>query len=447
MRNPLAAAGSVLRGYLELPKAVWTVTTGTFINMLGNFVGPFLALILTDRAGLSPDQAGLYVTLSSVVALGGILLGGKLVDAVGRKSVLLVFSGLAVAAYVACAFALGNTPLLFGLLMAFTLCNAIAQPVLNTILMDVTPPEQRQRAFSLQYVMLNAGFAVGPLLASFLYNGSLALMFVLDAATTLVSLLLVAAFVPESHPFRRPRGASVLADSPAPAAGEPAASPPAPAHAPGEAPVQGSLWSVLRVRPQLLFFIATSVVFFLVFSQFTFGLSLQAKQTFGDAGPTVFGLMMTVNGLGVVLFSVPAGHAFRKRDPLVSIAAGSLLYTAGFGMMAVVRTVPLFLAATAVWTLGEVLVSPSTNVYLASHTPITHRGRFNAIFPIVRRLGFALGPALAGMYAAAHGITAVWIPTGILSLAAGGMTLFLLLWQRRSAEAGAPVSPPSDSVV
>jgi MFS family permease len=442
MRNPLSAAGSVLRGYLALPKSVWTVTTGTFINMLGNFVGPFLTLILTDRAGLSPDQAGLYVTLSSIVALGGILLGGKLVDAVGRKSVLLVFSGLAVAAYVACAFALGNTVLLVALLMAFTLCNAIAQPVLNTILMDVTPPAQRQRAFSLQYLMLNAGFAVGPLLASFLYNDDLALMFVLDAATTLVSLLLVAAFVPESHPFRRARGSSVP--------GAPVSSPasvPAPAHAPGEAPVQGSLWSVLRIRPQLLFFIATSVVFFLVFSQFTFGLSLQAKHAFGDAGPTVFGLMMTVNGLGVVLFSVPAGHAFRKRDPLVSIAAGSLLYTAGFGMMAVVRTVPLFLAATAVWTLGEVLVSPSTNVYLAAHTPITHRGRFNAIFPIIRRLGFALGPALAGMYAAAHGITAVWIPTAILSLAAGGMTLYLFLWQRRSSEGSAAVSPPSDSVV
>jgi Na+/H+ antiporter NhaC len=42
-----------------------------------------------------------------------------------------------------------------------------------------------------------------------------------------------------------------------------------------------------------------------------------------------------------------------------------------------------FLLSTVIWTLGEILQATNTNVYIANHTPISHRGRFNAILPII----------------------------------------------------------------
>jgi MFS family permease len=425
MTNPLRRALDVLRGYAALPKGVLVLCLGTMINNLGNFVSPFLTIILTERAGLSAGQTGLFVTLSSLVALGGILLGGKLTDAIGRKTVLTVFTGLAVAAYLACALAVDHTFLLVGLLMVFSLVNAIAQPVQSTIMMDITPPAQRQQAFSLHYLSINAGYAAGPLLASFLYAANLPLLFLLDAATTLVALLLAVAFVPESHPDRTHRPVADQA---------------------GEVAEKGSVWSVLLRRPQLLFFIFVSVLFFLVFSQFNFGLSLQARSSFGSAGLTVFGLMMTVNALGCVVLTLPVTYPFRRSDPLVPIVIGSIFYALGFGMLAFVRTEALFLLSTLVWTLGEILVSTSTSVYLAGHTPSSHRGRFNAIFPVIRRVGFAVGPALSGLYAARHGIVAVWLPTGALALTAGLLTLRLLSLQRKGERREKPC-PSSETVV
>ncbi len=424
MKNPLARALAVARDYASLPRGVLVLCVGVFVNNLGNFVAPFLTLILTQRAGLTSAKTGLFVTLSALVALCGLLLGGRLVDKIGRRVVLAVFTGLSVAIYIACAFAVDRTLLLVGLLLVFSLCNAVAQPVQNTIMMDVTSPDQRKKAFSLQYVSLNAGFAVGPLMASLLYAHHLRLLFVLDAATTLAAMVLTLVFIPESHPFHGVHASA--------AAG--ASEPDGPVSPSGrEAVVSGGTWSVLRKRPQLLFFIATNVLFFLVFSQINFGLSLQAQAVFGEGGAGVFGLMMTVNALCVVILSIPATHLFRRRDPLVTITAGSVFYAVGFGLMGFVRTEPLYLAAALVWTLGEILVSPSTNVYLAGHTPASHRGRFNAIFPIIRRIGFAAGPALAGAYASLRGsITAIWVPTGLLAAAAGGLTLFLLAWQRRA---------------
>jgi MFS family permease len=410
------------------------------INNLGNFVSPFLTLILTERAGLSAGQTGLFVTLSSLVALGGILIGGKLTDAIGRKTVLTVFTGLAVAAYLACALAVDHTLLLVGLLMVFSLVNAIAQPVQSTIMMDITPPAQRQQAFSLHYLSINAGYAVGPLLASFLYAANLPLLFLLDGATTLVSLLLVVAFVPESHPDRTPPSASAENAVAIPVAIPDRVIPDR------EAAVKGSVWSVLRRRPQLLYFILANVLFFIVFSQFNFGLSLQARSMFGIPGLTVFGLMMTVNALGVVVLTLPVTYPFRRSDPLVPIIIGSLFYALGFGMLAFVRTEILFLVSTLVWSFGEILVSTSTSVYLAGHTPSSHRGRFNAIFPVIRRIGFAAGPAMSGFYAARHGIDAVWLPTGALALLAGLLMFLLLFWQRREQRNENPC-PSTETVV
>jgi MFS family permease len=415
---------------------VLVLCLGTMINNLGNFVSPFLTIILTERAGLSAGQTGFFVTLSSLVALGGILLGGKLTDAIGRKTVLTVFTGLAVVAYMACALAVDHTLLLVGLLMLFSLVNAIAQPVQSTIMMDITPPAQRQQAFSLHYLSINAGYAVGPLLASFLYASNLPLLFLLDGATTLVALLLVVAFVPESHPARIPLSPSGVNSVAIPDKAAPDR----------EAAVKGSVWSVLRRRPQLLFFILANVLFFIVFSQFNFGLSLQARSTFGMSGLTVFGLMMTVNALGVVVLTLPVTYPFRRRDPLVPIVVGSLFYALGFGMLAFVRTETLYLVSTLVWTLGEILVSTSTSVYLAGHTPSSHRGRFNAIFPVIRRIGFAAGPAMSGFYAAQYGIDAVWLPTGALALLAGLLMFLLLFWQRREERSSNPC-PTSESVV
>lgn len=40
---------------------------------------------------------------------------------------------------------------------------------------------------------------------------------------------------------------------------------------------------------------------------------------------------------------------------------------------------PLFLLSTLLWTVGEILQVTNASVYVANNSPISHRGRFNAI--------------------------------------------------------------------
>src|ERR1700730_17504732 len=70
-----------------LPRPVWILFGGTFINRFGSFVGVFLVLYLT-RNGYSVPQAGLALVGLGLGSLPGSALGGYLADRVGRRETI-----------------------------------------------------------------------------------------------------------------------------------------------------------------------------------------------------------------------------------------------------------------------------------------------------------------------------------------------------------------------
>jgi MFS family permease len=62
---------------------------------------------------------------------------------------------------------------------------------------------------------------------------------------------------------------------------------------------------------------------------------------------------------------------------------------------------------------------------------MTHRGRLNAIAPIIMYSGFAAGPPLAGRLAERFSLAVIWPWTFLLSLAAA-VLLALLHWRERA---------------
>jgi len=77
--------------------------------------------------------------------------------------------------------------------------------------------------------------------------------------------------------------------------------------------------------------------------------------------------------------------------------------------------------------MGETLIATNTNVYIANHSPASHRGRFNSIFPIIRKLGFAVGPMIAGVYVKYTSIRNLWLLVGGLAIVGAFMMYRLYL--------------------
>ncbi len=393
----------VFNVYRGLPRPVYFLFASRIVNRMGDFVRVFLTIYLTRYLGYSEGQTGLLVTLSVLGSLAGSLVGGKVSDRSGRKKIMLTFQTLSALFVGICGF-IPDSPALPGLLIVSQFFFGAVRPVNGAMLIDLSPPEKRQRAFSLLYLGINLGAAVGPMLAGFLFNNFRRWIFWGDALTTLGAMVLVLITVPEvEHPEVSDNGLEA-------------------------ADHRSSLGALIR-RPDLLIFLALSVISSLVYSQHSFALPLQMESLFGSEGPRLFGLAMSFNAVTVLAVTPLLLKLLEKRSPLQNIRVGALLYAVGFGLLFLNRGwFSFFLATTLIWTLGEIVFATNAGVFVASLTPVNHRGRFNAFRNVTRNMGGALSPLLAGQFLAVWGFSHFWIAIACLSLV---QYLGLLLLGRR----------------
>lgn len=147
-----------------------------------------------------------------------------------------------------------------------------------------------------------------------------------------------------------------------------------------------STFEVLVTAPTLLYFSGICILFFIVFSQFSFGMPLTMTEVLGESGAGHYGIMLSINALVCSLFTVPLISLTKNLSPARTIQLGGILCAIGFGSYAIFKAPILFYVFTAIWTIGEILVATNISVFIADHSPVSHRGRFNAIFPIIRRV-------------------------------------------------------------
>ncbi|ABB13656.1 MFS transporter [Carboxydothermus hydrogenoformans] len=386
--------------YSGLPKSIYVLFVANIVNNMGNFVWPFLTILFTRKLGLGAEKAGLIVTIAILFQLPGAFVAGKVADKVGRKKVLVFYQSAAGFLFIPAAFMLDPYAIATIVVISGFFWGGV-QPVSRALITDLTQGEQRIRAFSLTYLGVNIGFALGPLLAGFLYAYGIKVIFLGNAFSCLASSMLSAFFVKE--PATPSEGKNSF-----------------------EAPVEGGLIDVLKLRPSLFFFSLIWFIYSFVYVQSTFGMSLTVTDLFGElTGAKVLGSLMTANGLGVVLLTGPLTKIFEHREPLTAIYISGILYAVGFGMLAFVKSYLFLLISAFIWTAGEVAGAVTVNVYISDRTPVTHRGRVNAFLHIMSRAGFSAGPVVMGAVASLYGLKLLWLLSGVLALAGAIAVLYL----------------------
>lgn len=393
-----------LKPYAKLPTSIYVMFFASLINYLGNFVSPFLTLFLTRKAGIGIDIVGIIVAINALAGMLGTMIGGKLIDHLGRKKILMIFRTASAIGYGLCAF-IHNPAIIAFVLITANFLGGFSEPVYGTIITDLTNSEQRQAAFSLSYISLNIGYSIATLLAGFLYAHHTSILFLGDAGTTLISVLLLSIFVPETMPDK----ATIKSFE----------------HNTNEKGEKGSIFSVLTKKTILLKFSFAIVIYYIVFSQFTFGLPLQVTDVFKAHGALLYGSLITINAVMCSTLTVFIGSATKNIGASFAISIGGFLYFLGFGMLFFISSYPMFIVSTMLWTIGEILVTTNTNVFVANHTPVTHRGRFNAIMPVIRKAGFMTGPMLGGVFVDNTGIRTLWLLVGGMALI-GALVMYIL---------------------
>jgi len=389
--------------YAGLPKEVYVLFIARVINRLGGFVHAFLTLFLTIRMGMSAIDAGRIILYLGLAGMVGTMVGGSLGDILGRKRTYIIAQGTAALLLVPCGF-LGNSLWIPYLLIISTFFNSIVGPISSAMLIDIVDKEDRKRAFSLLYYGINIGVAIGPAVAGALFTNHIEWIFWGDALTTLIALCLIGVYIKETKMTKKEIEAinDTLDNK--------------------EKAITGwrsiALFAFLS-RPILVFYTLFSVLTSFVYAQSNFALPLAIKGIFGDdIGVKYFGMVISFNAVVVLVFTIIITKVTDRFRPIFNIAFANILYAVGFGMMAWINGLPMIFVSVFIWTIGEVQGVTNSGVFVANHTPITHRSRFNAIINILRSSGYMLAPLLSGYIIENSGMSFLWKITGGLSLIA-----------------------------
>ncbi|MEW2381023.1 MFS transporter [Micromonospora sp. NPDC047707] len=379
-----------MRGWLQdtaggLPRTFWYLWAGTLINRLGSFVLVFLAIYLTQERGFSASQAGLVLGLWGVGGAVGSTVGGTLTDRWGRRPTLLTAHLGAATMMLGLGFARDLWAVGLGALLLGLFAEA-ARPAFGAMMIDVVAEKDRLRAFSLNYWAINLGFACAAVLAGVAAEAGYLLLFVVDAATTLVTALIIFLKVGET---RRP----VVA-----LAGRPAA------------PV-GALRTILGDRVYLGF-VALNLFSALVFLQHISMLPI----AMGDSGlsPATFGSVIALNGVLIVVGQLFVPRLIKGRSRSHVLALAAVVMGVGFGLTAFAGTAWFYGLTVLIWTVGEMLNSPSNATLIAELSPTELRGRYQGVFSLSWQVAGAVAPILGGLVREQAGNTALWLGCAVI---------------------------------
>ncbi|MFJ3171826.1 MDR family MFS transporter [Streptomyces roseus] len=402
-----------------LPREFWWLWTSTLVNRLGAFVATFMTLYLTVDRGYSASFAGLVVALHGLGGVVSSLGAGVMTDRLGRRPTMLAAQAstafsVALLGFMEHPAAIAAVALLVGM------TSNASRPAVQAMMADIVRPQDRVRAFALNYWAINLGFAVSATVAGFVAEYSYLAGFLGEAALTLLCAVLVYVKLPESRPERT--------------AAEGAAAEP-----------ETGLGTVLRDR-RFMGVVGLSFLISLIFMQGSFGLPLAMGS--GGFSTGDYGLVIAVNGVLIVLLQLPVTRFIEKGDPQKLLVVSALLAGYGFGLTAFAGSVWSMGLTVLVWTLAEIINSPTQMGLVARLSPLHGRGRYQGMYTMSWAVASLVAPLMAGFMIDRWGANWLWAAVAALgTVAAAGYWLLMRGLDESGESAAGPEATASAAVL
>jgi MFS family permease len=276
-------------------------------------------------------------------------------------------------------------PALIGFTWLAGLTGELYRPASSALLADLVPAGQRVTAFSAYRWAFNAGWAFGPATAGFLAARGYFWLFSGDALTSALFGVVALAALPRG--LRSAREESGW----------------------GEA--------LRELRHDRKFQQVLCAMLGIGFVFFQMATSLGLAITRAGLSAATYGMILSLNGVLVVLCELPL-TAFTRRFPARRVMAlGYGLVGLGFALNALAHTAAEFRLCMIVLTLGEMISMPVSSAYVADLCPPNMRGRYMGAFGLTWALAMTIGP-IVGLRLYAVEPLFLWIGGGVAGLAA-----------------------------
>lgn len=356
---------------------------GAFRALGGSLIWPFTGYALYSVFHLSLSFVSIYYLIQAVVSVIAYIVGGYFTDFFGRiKSMFISIILSSVSLFFSSLFYFPLSVSLFLLLQSFF--NNIYNVANTTLVGDINKGEFRKlvNSFSHVRVGINAGWAFGPLIGSFIFQlyGFRYLLFISSFI-----LLIPLVFVTALPDFKGKRTIS------------------------------------FSVHKDFIKFLLPTFLTFMLMSQLGFSLLTYYTEVIKLSVEAV-GFLFMINGLLIVFLQDFIGKFLKSKY----IVLGIILYSISYFSVAFITNFLFAIIDVVFITLAEMIVSPLSQAIASSLTKDEERGREMGIYGMITAVGRVVGSSYASYLMSAFLYAPLYLWSFISILGVLSIPLYLL---------------------
>ncbi|MBD8037565.1 MFS transporter [Solibacillus sp. A46] len=373
-----------------MPKQVWFLIIGTFVNTVGNsFLWPLNSIYIHDHLGKSLTTAGIVLMLNSLAGVFGNLVGGYLFDRLGGYKAILI--GVVLNLFSISLLTIWHDwpqYIIFLAMMGFS--GGIVYPAIYAIAGSAWP-EGGRKAFNAIFLANNVGVAIGPALAGLVAD--IKFDYVFSANLFFYALF----FVLVITTYKRFDDNRIITKSISSDEGKQRS----------KAPIIAiGILSISLVVCWLSYSQWSATI-----SSYTQGLGMSLSQ---------YSLLWTINGFMIVAIQPIIKPLVTRWENKIKhqLTLGLVLISISFGVVYFAQDFKMFAAAMVILTFGEVFFTPIIPMIANKLAPQGQEGFYQGLVNSATTIGRMIGPVFGGLMVDVYGMQMLMMILSILILLA-----------------------------
>lgn len=335
------------------------------INRSGSMVLPFLSLYLKDELNFGMDDVAFILTMFGLGSLAGSYLGGYLTDKIGTFAVQFWSLILTAVGFIVIANLRSVTELAIGFFVITVISDSF-KPANAAAVAKHAKPENLIRAYSLNRMAINLGFAIGPAAGGFLASISYEWLFYVDSFSCATAAVVFAIYfykkrfkkAAEVKPKEKVKGKSPFLDF------------------------------------RFVVFILLTVGYGVAFFQFLYTLPVYYRDYY-LLSESAIGWLLALNGFVVFALEMPLVYIFGRRYSLRNtLLWGCILVGLSFLSFNLAEGIAVLIIAMILLSVSEILVMPFLTTYTANRGDENSRGKYLGMYSMAYSGSFIIAPAI-----------------------------------------------------
>lgn len=375
-----------------------------FISVITNTaVMPFIVLFFANEIGSL--KVTFLALIIGVIGLVGSVIGGRITDTKGRKPVILIGESFTALGFILLILGQYSTQYMIPLsFIAFTITNffiGFSMPAYSAFILDETTKETRKVVYVFTMWTFYLGFAIGSVLGGLLFADYKVFLFILIAASSILTIIVVALFIPET--IHKAKIESVQNDEDE-----------------KNAENQGTFKTVIFKNKVLVTLLFLGFIFQVMDNQIAYYLSLLYYDLFEEKSYELLGFLRTENTIIAIVFLYAIKKYLTRFKELNIALIGGIFLFIGYVLLSALQVEMLLYGAMFIASIGEILLFPALQGISANFIPPQFRGRYASLANICGTAGGMLAVVFMLLHPlnSPQIVTVIYIILGLLTIRA-----------------------------